>query len=81
MMPRHKMGTSKPLTGFFPYPPPNLDADLVIIHRQLQQPPPDAAGPPLRENGTFALYRITGDPPGPDMSSRKLVYDVQDITL
>ena len=39
--------------------------------------PPDAAGPPLRTNADFELYRMKASIPGPENCSKRLVYDTR----
>ena len=71
MLSPHPLTASDPLTKFFPYPPIGKRADYLLVKDGGR--PRDAAGPPLYENDTFALYRMRRDVPGPEVASRELV--------
>ncbi|MCW2967204.1 MAG: hypothetical protein JWM71_976, partial [Solirubrobacteraceae bacterium] len=78
LLPRHRVSASQPLGGFFPHPPFGLHADYALEQRP-EPAPPDAVGPPVFSNPDFSLYRLRHSP-GPDTSSKALVYDVKKIT-
>ena len=56
-------------------------ADYILVDRDGREfyggPPPDAAGPPLRTNTDFDLYRMKTSVPGPENCSKRLVYDTR----
>jgi len=79
LLPRHRVSASDPLVAFFPHPPFGRRADLVLTLAE-QSRPRDATGPPLRANGQVVLYRLRRGLPGPDRSSRALIFDVTRIT-
>jgi hypothetical protein len=60
------------LLDFFPHAPLSRKADYLLVDNRAR-PPRDAAGAPLRENRSFALYRMRPDVPGPDVSSRRMI--------
>jgi hypothetical protein len=69
MLAEHPISASKPLTEFFPFPPIGRKADYLLVNRRRPRPR-DAAGEPVLENRSFALYRMRAGVPGPDLSSR-----------
>jgi hypothetical protein len=71
MLAPHPLTASDPPRKFFPYPPVGRKADLLLVNRAARAR--DAAGAPLFENDTFALYRMRSDVPGPEVASRELV--------
>lgn len=77
LLERHRVSASQPLGGFFPHPPLGFHADLALV--QSPTVPTDSVGPPLFSNPDYAIYRLRHTP-GPDTSSRALVYDVKKIT-
>ena len=79
LMPRHRVSALDPLGGPFPHPPKGVRADLALAFHPTR-PPYGAVGPPIRRNEAFALYRLRPGLPGPDVSSRALIYDIQKIT-
>ena len=78
MLSPHPLTATDPLTKFFPHPPIGRRADFLLVNRR--KPARDADGPPVRENETFALYRMRRDVPGPETASRELVdpFEVED---
>jgi hypothetical protein len=72
MLYKHPESASHPLLYFFPHPPVGRKADYLLVNRSRRHPA-DAAGKPLLQNSDFQLYRLRGDLPGRDVSSRKLV--------
>jgi hypothetical protein len=56
------------LTSDYPHVAQSTKADYVVVHHGYQRPP-DAVGPPLRENVDYSLYRLDPDIPGPDRCS------------
>lgn len=78
LLSHHRVSASHPLGGFFPHPPVGLHADYALEQRP-QPAPPDAVGPPVFSNPDFAIYRLRHTP-GPDTSSKALVFDVTKIT-
>jgi hypothetical protein len=56
-------------------------ADYILVDRDGREfydgAPPDAAGPPLRTNTDFDLYRMKASVPGPENCSKRLVYDTR----
>ena len=81
LLPRHRVSAPDPLGGFFPHPPRGRRADLVLVQRRRGRGrPADATGPPVRANAQYALYRLRGDLPGPDASSRTLEWSITRIT-
>ena len=69
MLAEHPVSAARPLTEFFPFPPIGRKADYLLVNRDRPRPR-DAAGAPVLENRSFALYRMRADVPGPDLSSR-----------
>ena len=61
-----------PLLGFFPYAPKGRKADYLIVDRHTGRPR-DAAGPALRFNDAYMLFRMRPDVPGPDVASRRMI--------
>jgi len=68
-----------PLSGFFPHPPAGRKADLVLAFAADPRPS-GAVGAPVRRNARFVLYRLDPRIPGPDVSTRRLIYDQSRIT-
>jgi hypothetical protein len=68
-----------PLSGFFPHPPAGRKADYALVF-MTQRRPADVIGAPLRINRQFRLYRLDPRIPGPDVSTRRLIYDQSKIT-
>ena len=68
-----------PMSGFFPHPPQGLKADYVLSWADLPRPP-GAVGAPIRRNAQFTLHRLDPRIPGPDVSTRRLIYEQNRIT-
>ena len=77
LLPTHRVSVLSPLAGFFPHPPVSFAADYAL--EQKPAVPPDAAGPPVFQNGAYAIYRLD-TVAGPDLSSKALIFDVKKIT-
>jgi hypothetical protein len=73
----HRVSALQPLGGFFPHPPFGRHADYALEMGRGRAP--DVITPPVLSNPDFKLYRLRHTP-GPDTSSRALVYDVKKIT-
>jgi len=74
------VSASNPLLGFTPHPPFGLKADYILVDRY-QPRPYDAEGRPVLRNAGYSVYRQRPGTPGPDTSSRALVYPVTQITF
>ncbi len=72
------VSASQPLLGFTPHPPFGLKADYALAENT-QPRPPDARGAPVLRNGAYSMFRLGPGAPGPDVSSRALVYPVTQI--
>jgi hypothetical protein len=64
----------------YPHVPRSRRADYILIERKLlplaRGRHPDLAGPPVRENPDFLLYRARPGIPGPENCSRRMVQTV-----
>jgi len=80
MLAARPVSASRPLVGFFPYPPRGRRADFVIA-MTTQRRPRDAAGPPVFQNAQFRLWRMRPDVPGPDTSSRRMVDSITEVNI
>ena len=73
MLHEHPLSASRPLARtIFPHPPRGRKADYVLAATS-REPSPDVVPPPVFSNGTYAIYRMRPDVPGPDRSSLVLV--------
>ena len=69
-----------PLLGTqYPHVLTSRRADFILLDRRGRRfyggDPPDAAGPPIRRNREFRLYRAKRGLPGPERCSERVVYD------
>jgi hypothetical protein len=81
MFTSHPVSAIDPLGGIiFPHPPVGRKADYVIA-RTYQPRPIDAIGPPLLQNIDYRLWRMNPRTPGPDVSTRHLIYDTSSISI
>jgi hypothetical protein len=76
----HPLSALDPLGGVFPHPPVGRKADYVIALSS-QPRPADAIGPVLLRNAQFQLWRMNPAVPGPDVSTRREIYDLSTITI
>jgi hypothetical protein len=75
------VSTVDPLRGsVFPYPPRSLTADYVLWDRTQQRRPLGTIGRPVLDNSRFVLHRLAPTGAG-DLSSQRLVWDVEEITF
>jgi hypothetical protein len=75
-----------PLIGTaYPHVQFSRKADYLLATREVERffrgALPDAAGPPVRENAVFRLYRAKAGLPGPDRCSQRAVQTVTDVGL
>jgi hypothetical protein len=73
-----------PLEGTaYPHVPYSRDADYVVataeVERLVGGPPTDSAGPPVRRNSAFRLYRMRRGIPGPHRCSQRSVETVTKV--
>ncbi|MDQ6745180.1 MAG: hypothetical protein M3Z27_04065 [Actinomycetota bacterium] len=80
MFTEHRLSALDPLTGIFPHPQRGRKADYVIA-RAVQARPADAVGAPLLQNRDYRLWRMSPAVPGPDISTRPLIYDTSSISI
>jgi len=75
MLSEHPLSASNPLVGTtFPHAKFGRKADYILADSRIPISPwPDADGPPIFDNGTFRVYRMRREVPGPDTSSKQLV--------
>ncbi len=73
--------TVNPLRDFFPFPPKSIKADYVLWDRTQQKLPLGAIGRPVHQNARFVVHRLDPRIPGPDLSSRRLRWDVTEASL
>lgn len=79
MLSARRLCSQRPLLNTdYPHVVSSRDADYILVDRFGARfyggDPPDAAGPPLRRNQEFRLYRAKPDLPGPDRCSKRLPY-------
>jgi hypothetical protein len=80
MLARQPLCSQRPLTGTdYPHVVHSRKADYILLdwiaaRHYPAGGPPDAAGPALRSNARFRLFRMKASVPGPDSCSRRLVY-------
>ena len=74
------VSASAPLGGFTPHPPFGLNADFILADNR-EPRPIDAQGAPVLRSATYAVYKQAPGTPGPDLSSRSLVYPITKIDL
>jgi hypothetical protein len=80
LMSRQRLCSEYPLFNTsYPHVPVSREADYVLIETRFVEPA-DAEGPPVRQNGRFALYKLKADLPGRENCSRRLVQTVTKIT-
>ena len=82
MLARQPLCSQLPLLGTaYPRVEMSRKADYILVDLDGRKfyggPPPDAAGPPLRTNTDFDLYRMKASVPGPENCSKRLVYDTR----
>lgn len=79
MMSSRPLCSERPLLATsYPHVPVSRRADYVLVRRGRPRPR-DAAGPPLRRNFEFRLYRARPRIPGPDRCSRRMVQTVKRV--
>jgi hypothetical protein len=76
----HPLSALNPLGGIFPHPPVGRKADYVIALRT-QPRPADAVGEPLLRSAQYQLWRMNPAVPGPDISTRREIYDLTSISI
>ena len=63
----------------YPHVERSRRADFILLDRRARRfyrgDPPDAAGPPIRRNREFRLYRARSGLPGPERCSERVIYD------
>ena len=79
MLSARRLCSQRPLLNTdYPHVVYSRDADYILVDRLGVRfyggDPPDAAGPPLRRNDEFRLYRAKPGLPGPDLCSKRLPY-------
>jgi hypothetical protein len=79
MLSARRLCSQRPLLNTdYPHVVYSRAADFILVDRLGARfyagDPPDAAGPPLRRNGEFKLYRAKAGLPGPDRCSKRLPY-------
>lgn len=71
--------SEKPLLNTdYPRVPTSRKADYVVVASGRPKPA-DAAGPPVRSNGAWRLYRMRADVPGPENCSQLMIQRVKEI--
>jgi hypothetical protein len=52
-----------------------------VIALTTQPRPADATGPPVLQNAQYELWRMNPAVPGPDVSTRREIYDLSSISI
>jgi hypothetical protein len=79
MLSSRRLCSQRPLLGTdYPHVVYSRDADFILTDQVGRKfyggDPPDADGPPVRQNEVFTLYRAKPDLPGEDLCSKELPY-------
>ena len=78
MMASRRLCSQRPLDDTaYPHVQVSRAADYVLVWQRRK--PFDAIGPPLRQNGEYALYRLRPGLPGGDRCSQRMIQTVTEI--